>query len=84
MTSGELVSHWLASALSNERGFSVLNRPQVAQHVALTKRLLQKGELYHYWEEDIHAASVLTPRELFDQLSLEGRHRHVAATSTSM
>ena len=49
-----------------------------------TAGLLQKGELYHYWEEDIHAASVLTPRELFDQLSLEGRHRHVAATSTSM
>ena len=35
MTSGELVSHWLAGALSDERGFSVLNRPQVAQHVAL-------------------------------------------------
>ena len=65
MTSGELVSHWLASALSNERGFSVLNRPQVAQHVALNADAVPNAQALP--KEEVTASLTLNQVNAIDE-----------------
>ena len=65
MTNGELVSHWLASALSNERGFSVLNRPQVAQHVALNADAVPNAQALP--KEEVTASLTLNQVNAIDE-----------------
>lgn len=67
MTNGELVSHWLAGALSNERGFSVLNRPQVAQHVALNGDAVPNAQALP--KEEVTAALTLNQVNSIDEKS---------------